>query len=173
MSTVSGVSPLPTASDPTKAAELAKLAGFDRQTKKTLDQTDFLKLLSTQLANQDPLSPTDNSDSIAQMATFSSIQQSSELVTTLKSFMAAQGLSSAQSMLGRDVTVTTNRTVEDADGNKKTETTKTTGQVTAVGYDDSGTAVVTVGGKQYPQSSVTEIRGAAAATTAEAATTAS
>lgn len=169
MSDVSSVSPLPTASDPAYADELAGLAGFDRKVKTTLDQSDFLKVLATQLANQNPLEPTDNADSIAQMATFSSIQQSSELVTTLKSFMAAQGLSSAQSMLGRDVTITTTRTVEDVDGNKKTETTKTTGQVTAVGYDDSGAAVVTVGGKQYPQSSVTEIRGA----TTTAATTAS
>ena len=169
MSDVSSVSTLPTASDPAYADELSGLAGFDRKVKTTLDQSDFLKVLATQLANQDPLSPTDNADSIAQMATFSSIQQSSELVTTLKSFMAAQGLSSAQSMLGRDVTITTTRTVEDADGNKKTETTKTTGQVTAVGFDDSGKAVVTVGGKQYPQSSVTEIRGS----TTTAATTAS
>ena len=173
MSDVSSVSTLPTASDPAYADELAGLAGFDRKVKTTLDQSDFLKVLATQLANQNPLEPTDNADSIAQMATFSSIQQSSELVTTLKSFMAAQGLSSAQSMLGRDVTITTNRTVEDADGNKKTETTKTTGQVTAVGYDDSGKAIVTVGGKQYPQSSVTEIRGTAAAATTTDATTAS
>lgn len=169
MSDVSPVSTLPTASDPAYADELSGLAGFDRKVKTTLDQSDFLKVLATQLANQDPLSPTDNADSIAQMATFSSIQQSSELVTTLKSFMAAQGLSSAQSMLGRDVTVTTSRTVEDVDGNKRTETTETTGQVTAVGYDDSGKAVVTVGGRQYPQSSVTEIRGS----TTTAATTAS
>jgi flagellar basal-body rod modification protein FlgD len=140
MSDVSSVSTLPTASDPAYADELSGLPGFDRKVKTTLDQSDFLKVLATQLANQDPLSPTDNSDSIAQMATFSSIQQSSELVTTLKSFMAAQGLSSAQSMIGKDVTITTTRIVEDADGSKKTETTKTNGQVTAVGYDDSGTA---------------------------------
>ncbi|HLP07269.1 MAG TPA: flagellar hook capping FlgD N-terminal domain-containing protein [Opitutaceae bacterium] len=162
MSDVSSVSTRPTASDPAYADDLAKLPGFNRKVKTTLDQADFLKVLATQLANQNPLEPTDNADSIAQMATFSSIQQSSELVSTLKSFMAAQGLSSAQGMLGKEVTVTTTRTVEDANGDKKTETTKTTGLVTAVGYDDSGAAVVTVGGKRYPQSSVTEIRNTAA-----------
>ena len=45
---MSTVSAIPTASDPAYASELAELPGFDRQVKKTLDQSDFLKLLSTQ-----------------------------------------------------------------------------------------------------------------------------
>ena len=63
-STVSTVSQLPTATDPALAASLQNLPGFDRQVKKTLDQGDFLKLLSTQLANQDPLSPMDDTNSV-------------------------------------------------------------------------------------------------------------
>lgn len=152
------VSAVPTASDPSKAEELANLPGFDRKVKKTVDQTDFLKILATQLANQNPLEPQKDTESIAQMATFSSIEQSAELVKSLKAFMAGQGLSSAQGMLGKDVTVTTTKTVEAEDGTKKTETTKTTGLVTAIGYDDTGAAIVTIGGKSFPQSSVTEIR---------------
>jgi len=164
MSDVSAVSKLPTASNPDYVDELSSLAGYTKTHKTTLDQTDFLKLLATQLANQDPLSPQDDTQSIAQMATFSSIEQSSELVKSLKAFMAGQGLSSAQGMLGKDVTISTTQTVENADGTKKTETTKSTGLVTAIGYDDAGAAVVTIGGKTYPQSSVTEIRNSATAT---------
>jgi flagellar hook assembly protein FlgD len=41
----------------------------------TVDKTEFLKLLVVQLQNQDPLSPIKNEDFLAQMATFSSLEQ--------------------------------------------------------------------------------------------------
>ena len=43
-------------------------AGSDR-----LGQSDFLKLMTTQLQNQDPFAPMDNGDFIAQMAQFSTV----------------------------------------------------------------------------------------------------
>jgi flagellar basal-body rod modification protein FlgD len=41
----------------------------------TVDKTEFLKLLVVQLQNQDPLSPIKNENFVAQMATFSSLEQ--------------------------------------------------------------------------------------------------
>ena len=54
----------------------------------TLDQSDFLKLMTTQLSMQDPFDPVDNKEMIAQMAQFSSLSGITEMATTLKSIAA-------------------------------------------------------------------------------------
>jgi flagellar basal-body rod modification protein FlgD len=44
-----------------------------RNPKATLDQSDFLRLLTAQLQNQDPTKPVDNLEYVQQMAMFSQI----------------------------------------------------------------------------------------------------
>lgn len=150
MSTVDVVSSLPTASDPSKAAELARLPGFDRQVKKTLDQSDFLKLLSTQMANQDPMNPQKDTDFIAQMSSFSSSAQMSDMVKTLKAFIVTQDFVGAQGMLGKYVTVTKDKV-------------ETSGIVTAVGYDKDGVSMIKIGDKTFSPADVTAVSSAAPA----------
>ncbi len=66
MSTVNPVSSSNT--DPTVANTVTKAT-------KEIGQTEFLKLLVTQLQNQDPTNPINNDQFIAQLATFSSLEQ--------------------------------------------------------------------------------------------------
>ncbi|GAU79872.1 flagellar hook assembly protein FlgD [Fusibacter sp. 3D3] len=59
--------------------KLNKISDNEDNTKRlatqTLDKDSFLKLMMTQLQNQDPLEPMDNSQTIAQMAQFTSVEQ--------------------------------------------------------------------------------------------------
>lgn len=54
----------------------------------TLDQGDFLRLLTTQLTFQDPLEPTDNQAMLAQMAQFSSLAATTTSGATLEQISA-------------------------------------------------------------------------------------
>ena len=49
-----------------------------------LNQTDFLRLMTTQLKEQDPFNPVDNQAMVAQMAQFSSVAGISEMNSSLK-----------------------------------------------------------------------------------------
>lgn len=55
----------------------------------TLGQEQFLQLLVTQLTNQDPLSPQDDKEFIAQMAQFSSVEGIKNLDTSINRAQAA------------------------------------------------------------------------------------
>ncbi|MCD9087135.1 flagellar hook capping FlgD N-terminal domain-containing protein [Stenotrophomonas sp. SY1] len=66
--------------------------------KDSLDQADFLKLMTTQLQHQDPTKPMDNSQMVAQMAQLSTVQGITDLNNTVKGFQSA--MSSDQILRG-------------------------------------------------------------------------
>ncbi len=72
----------------------------------TLGQADFLKLLTVQLQQQDPMKPMDDSAFIAQMAQFSSLQQMTTLNGSMQSMRNDAQLGSASNLIGAQVTVT-------------------------------------------------------------------
>lgn len=55
---------------------------------KPLDQAAFLRLMTTQLKEQDPFNPVDNQAMVAQMAQFSSVAGISEMNTSLQAIAA-------------------------------------------------------------------------------------
>ena len=60
--------------------------------KDQLGRDSFLQLLTTQLAHQDPTAPQDNGEMIAQLAQFSSLEQLTQIQTTLEAIGTALGV---------------------------------------------------------------------------------
>jgi flagellar basal-body rod modification protein FlgD len=69
-----------------------------------LDQETFLKLLVTQMKTQDPTKPMESTEYIAQLASFSQVEQSVQLNNKLDSLLTSSAISLAESMIGRTVT---------------------------------------------------------------------
>jgi len=73
---------------------------------KTLGKDQFLELLLVQMQNQDPLEPQDQTESIAQLAQFSSLEQMTNLNTSMETLLTAyeaSNRSNSLSMIGKKV----------------------------------------------------------------------
>lgn len=86
---------------------LSKSQTENRKTGDALGKDDFLKLLLTQLQNQDPSSPMDNTEFIAQMATFSSLEQMMNMGAQMEEIIGINqqnSLMNYNSFVGKEVT---------------------------------------------------------------------
>jgi flagellar basal-body rod modification protein FlgD len=70
----------------------------------TVDYQSFLRLLVAQMKNQDPTAPMDSTDYVAQLATFSQVEQSVQVNAKLDQLLQSSQLSQASSIIGRTVT---------------------------------------------------------------------
>ncbi|HEY4301449.1 MAG TPA: flagellar hook capping FlgD N-terminal domain-containing protein [Candidatus Didemnitutus sp.] len=140
---------MPVSSATSTAANLANLTTSQTTAARTptqsLGEDDFLKLLSVQFQQQDPMQPMDDTAFIAQTAQFTSLQQMTQL-------SQQQMMMTGTGYIGRTVTV------EDANGNT------VTGLVTAL--DNSGTAPgLVINGTTYDFSTVKRIEPATTSST--------
>jgi flagellar basal-body rod modification protein FlgD len=90
-----------------------------RGDKDTLGQSDFLKLMTTQLQNQDPFAPMENAEFIAQMAQFSTVTGITDMGTELKGIAEQLGefkIATAANLLGNSVMIPGNYARPDDNG---------------------------------------------------------
>jgi flagellar basal-body rod modification protein FlgD len=72
-----------------------------------IGQEDFFRILVTQLSFQDPLKPIDNQEFIAQLAQFTSLDQTRQVNERIDTLLTIQSVSQSIGLIGRTVEVTT------------------------------------------------------------------
>jgi flagellar basal-body rod modification protein FlgD len=101
-----------TSTAPSSTSTSASSANITSQ----LGPSACLSLLTTQLANQDPLNPMDDTQSVSQLAQFSALQASDNLETSFANFQSNFAVTQAASLIGQTVSVNST----DSSGNSST-----------------------------------------------------
>ncbi len=128
----------------------------DKEESQELGQSAFLELMITQLENQSPLDPQDNTQFIAQLAQFSTVESLDSLNnnfdTFTNNFVANQALQ-ASTLVGRSVSVLTDETTLESGGivTLSTDIPASSGDVNVNVYDESGSLVESIALGTQPQ----------------------
>ena len=126
--------------------------------KLALKTEDFIKMMITQLQQQDPMEPAKNEQLLAQMSQIGQLQSSTQLQDSLKGIVQQNQIGSAAALIGKSIKGM------DADNNE------VGGLVTSVRVTDDGVNLELDSGKQLALSRVTTIAPTTAASPAPAAT---
>ena len=143
------------------------LADAKKEKTTTNDVTDsnmFLKLMLKQMESQDPTEPTDNSQWLAQMAQYSSLESMNNLnksfgavadqLSQMNDTIATNAsITQTLSLVGKGVTLNIPETNEEGITTYK----KVEGVVSEASFED-GESMITVDGKHYPIGYVQSIR---------------
>ena len=124
---------------------------------KQLNEYDFLKILASELQNQDPTNPVDNKDFIAQLAQFSTLEMMQNMSTSfesldqsMKTFIQDQSQAKQATLLSQTASLIGKRITAEADGNQ------IEGVVDSVSVKDSIPYLI-IDGESVPVSSITQI----------------
>ena len=119
-----------------------------------LKAEDFIKMMVTQLQNQDPTKPADNAQLLSQMSQIGQLQANNTLTDSIKGLVLQNQIGSAGNLIGKTV-----QGVDDAQNTVK-------GIVNSVKVQSDGVVLELDNGKRLPIAGVTDIAAATAATTA-------
>lgn len=114
-----------------------------------LGKDQFLKILITQLKNQDPMQPLQDKEFIAQMAQFSSVEQLTNMATEMKALRESLGMASG--LIGKTITWTS----KDSGGNE----TEDSGIVQSITFK-KGVQYANVDGVEVSLEKITKIENA-------------
>src|SRR5262245_32762829 len=83
-------------------------AGFDQQQVESggindVNIDDFLKIMISELQNQDPLNPLENDELIAQISQIRSVGATEKLTSTLDAVLLGQNITSATNLIGAEI----------------------------------------------------------------------
>ena len=128
----------------------ATTPSIDRSGFNSMSSEDFFELLVTELQQQDPLEPTDTSDMLGQVSQIRTIEQSTQLMTTLEQLTQQQRTAGASDLLGKFVEAFS---VDD-----EGTVSAIGGVVTSVRFGSDGVAVLELDtGQQLSANDVTRI----------------
>jgi flagellar basal-body rod modification protein FlgD len=117
------------------------------ETSAGLGQDAFLKMFLAQVTNQDPLNPMDNTEFTAQLATFSQLEQLTQIAESMEGIgrmEAAIERNTVLSYIGRDVTIAGNKVpVTNGSTGSISYTMEKTGDVRVIITNDKGVTVAT------------------------------
>lgn len=71
---------------------------------RSVDYDAFLKLLVAEMQNQDPTKPMESTEYVAQLASFSNVEQSIQINEKLDNLLSSSFISGAGSLIGRSIT---------------------------------------------------------------------
>ncbi len=119
MTTTSSTTTSPWTVDSATAATNRNLLEYSAKSNDTIGVSGFLKLMTAQMQYQDPFSPMDNTQMVAQMAQFSQLASSNDTNTLLNSIndsLSGARLSDAASWIGKSMLVKSNIAAPDRYG---------------------------------------------------------
>ena len=122
-----------------------------------LKPADFIKMMVTQLQNQDPLQPASNQELLQQMSQIGQLQSSTDLTTSLKGMVLQNQIGAAGNLIGK--------TVQGTDDQKN----MVQGVVDSVRVQTDGVYLQLHSGKQIAMGNVTAIAATPATTSVPAA----
>jgi flagellar basal-body rod modification protein FlgD len=108
-----------------------------------LGKDDFLKLFVAQLQHQDPMNPMQDSDMMGQMASFSTLEQITNMAAANQSVAASLTSTSAIGLIGRTVTYVDENDLPHTGVVQKVTTAGGTPSLTVDGVDGIDPATIT------------------------------
>lgn len=125
----------------------------------TLGKDDFLKILMTQLQNQDPLNPMQDKDFVAQMATFSSLEQMTNMNSTIQKLVDQQQqnqLITYNQFVGKEVTWHKLSQADDSDSVPVVE--QGTGKVSSIQFKDNSVTFILEDGTVLEPANISQVK---------------